>query len=229
MRATSRRVSCELTSRCPLTSTTSWAPGISPVAAAIRFSVFTACPPGSSNPTGFFSSISMTGLPIAAAATKKAAMAARMTRAWVSESSANLLSSPPSPDGVGGSMGATSETGRLRVVRVRVVMPAQMVSPGSTGVGARIWRPLTNVPLVEPRSSMTRRPPTSVSRACSRDSWGSSSFPSASAARPMTNGSPVTWKARPALCPATTLRMVPPPSPWAGGFSVTSRLGSGRR
>ena len=73
----------------------------------------------------------------------------------------------------------------------RVVPPTSIVSPTDSVCGPVIRRPLTNVPLVEPRSSIAQKPLRSkLIRACEREiSSSSASRPAPSAWRPISNSS----------------------------------------
>ena len=91
---------------------------------------------------------------------------------------------------------------------VRVVVPSLIVSPGWIGVGPAILRSLTNVPLLEPRSSIISCPSASHTLACRRESSGS--WASAAAAspspgsRPITSGSAPSRRTAPADWPSLT-------------------------
>ena len=96
---------------------------------------------------------------------------------------------------------------RLPTCTMRALAPTVIRSPVSRIERSSRRRPLTKVPLVEPRSSIPNRPSLSGNtRACWREiSTSLASVPSPSAWRPITNSSS-TRITRPAAFPSTTLR-----------------------
>jgi hypothetical protein len=68
----------------------------------------------------------------------------------------------------------------------KVVSPTETLSPALRTVGPAIWRPLTKVPLVDPRSWMWIWPLTTMILACRRETMSSTRTMSSSLDRPIT-------------------------------------------
>ena len=176
-----------------------------------------------------------TGMPNATAIAKNTPIPTSNLPGRRTERLTIFVSSPPRPFPEGGAAGGCAVGGAPRtavasgVVRltavgsdargrtavrcasgcssVSVVLPTLIESPERSSVGASMRLPLTNVPLLEPRSSMTSVPSTTEIRACSRESSGSSPSapaPSGPVARPNRSGSVSTAMVAPAAGPAAT-------------------------
>src|SRR3954471_14989794 len=83
------------------------------------------------------------------------------------------------------------------------VSPSSMRSPPWSGRGAEIRSPLTNVPLLEPRSSTTAPSSSRVTRRCRRETCSSASGRGSASSRPRTI-SPSSWSTSPESGPLTT-------------------------